>query len=107
MFLNVSPTVTISPAVVVLEMDFSASCQVTPWPGAASVQWKLNDKELLLRPSLSQTETGHTASVVESRALERLAGRWTCELTHQGEVWRASTTLTVEGELVLWTAVES
>lgn len=110
MFSNVSPTsstVTISPAVVVLEIDFSVSCQVTPWPSAANVQWKLNDKLLLLRPRLSKTNTAHRTSVVEGRASERLAGRWTCEVTCQDGVWRASTTLTVEGKLVFCTELES
>lgn len=92
---------TISPAIVVLEMDFAASCQVTPWPTAARVQWKLNDKALLLRPRLSKSDTAHMTSVVEDRASERLAGRWVCEVTHQGEVWRASATLTVQGEFLL------
>lgn len=89
--------VTISPAIAVLENDFSASCLVTPWSSAASVQWKLNDKALLLRPRLSQTDTAHTTSVVVDRATERLAGRWTCAVTHQGKEWTASATLTIEG----------
>lgn len=93
-----SSTVTISPAIAVLENDFSASCLVTPWSSAASVQWKLNDKALLLRPRLSQTDTAHTTSVVVDRATERLAGRWTCAVTHQGKEWTASATLTIEGE---------
>lgn len=93
-----SSTVTISPAIAVLENDFSASCLVTPWSSAASVQWKLNDKALLLRPRLSQTDTAHTTSVVVDQATERLAGRWTCAVTHQGKEWTASATLTIEGE---------
>lgn len=98
---------TISPAVVVLDMNFSASCQVTPWPSAASVQWELNDKALLLRPRVYETDAENKTSVVQDQASERLAGRWTCEVTHQGEVWRASATLTVEGELVFLTEVQS
>lgn len=98
-----SSTVTISPAVVVLEMNFSASCRVTPWPSAASIQWKLNDKALLLWPRLSKADTAHMTSVVEDQGSERLAGRWTCEVNHQGAVWRASATLAVEGELALLT----
>lgn len=83
-------------------MGFTASCQVTPWSSAATVQWKLNDKALLLRPRLSKDGTAHMTAVVEDRASERLAGRWTCEVTHQGEVWSVSASLTVEGEVLFF-----
>lgn len=98
---SASSTVTVSPAVAVLDNDFSVSCRVTPWPSEARVQWKLNHKALLLRPRLDNADAARTASVVGGRLTDRLAGRWTCAVNHQGKEWEASATLTIEGELSL------
>lgn len=88
------------------ENDFSVSCNVTPWPYGASVQWTLNNS-----PFVQQTEftSNHdtTNSVVREKATVRLAGNWTCVMGYKGEVGRASATLTMNGKSLSKGDVES
>lgn len=88
------------------ENDFSVSCNVTPWPYGASVQWTLNNS-----PFVQQTEitSNHdtTNSVVREKATARLTGNWTCAVGYKGEVGRASATLTMNGKSLSKGDVES
>lgn len=92
-----SSTVTVSPSVPMLENDFSVGCNVAPWPGSANLQWMLDG--ILFGQTEINPADADTKSVVKGKAVERLAGNWTCLVTYNGKVGRASATLTLKGEI--------
>ncbi|XP_076010907.1 lymphocyte activation gene 3 protein [Genypterus blacodes] len=76
----------------------SIRCNVTPWPELATTQWALNGAPF--RPQAEMkviTSNRDTASVVQGKATERLAGNWTCDVSYKGTQGRATAPLSVRG----------
>ncbi|KAF3692070.1 Lymphocyte activation gene 3 protein [Channa argus] len=88
--------VTVSPPVPIWGRDVSVTCNVSPWPHGASVQWILNNS-----PFVPQTEifanTDEAKSVVKEKATAKLSGNWTCVVSFKGKEARASATVSVKG----------
>ncbi|XP_034074838.1 lymphocyte activation gene 3 protein-like [Gymnodraco acuticeps] len=72
--------------------DASISCDVTPWPRGASLQWTLNN-----RTFDPQSGSDTDQRVVREKATVRLTGIWTCVVGFGGREGRASAALTVKG----------
>ncbi|XP_029283493.1 lymphocyte activation gene 3 protein [Cottoperca gobio] len=74
----------------------SISCNVTPWPHRASVQWTLNNIPFVPQTgTASRRET--SKRVVKEKATARLTGNWTCVVGYKGKEGRASAAVTVNG----------
>ncbi|XP_070823195.1 lymphocyte activation gene 3 protein-like [Chaetodon trifascialis] len=88
--------VSISSLVPVWGNDVTISCNVTPCPHGAAIQWMLNNS-----PVMSQTGIILNGNAVESfvreKATARLTGNWTCVVGYKGNKWQASAALTVKG----------
>lgn len=88
--------VSIFPSAVMGGENVLISCNVTPWPYGADVQWTLNDS-----PFVPQTEsiTNREASnrVMREKATSKVTGNWTCVVTYQGKRGQAFATLTIKG----------
>nr|XP_046255175.1 lymphocyte activation gene 3 protein-like [Scatophagus argus] len=88
--------VSFSPSVPLLNNDVSISCDVTPWPYGATVQWKLNNSPFESRSRITSNRNS-AESAVREKATERLTGKWTCVVGYKGKVGQALATLTVKG----------
>lgn len=62
------------------------------------MKWMLNGSPFL--PGTGSITENHK-SVVEDKATDERTGNWTCVLNARRE-WRASTTLSVQGETLSW-----
>ncbi|XP_059195845.1 lymphocyte activation gene 3 protein-like [Centropristis striata] len=87
--------VSVSPAVPIWGNDVSISCDVTPWPQGASVEWTLNNSTFT--PAGMAPKSDIAKHVVREKASVRLTGKWTCVVSYKGEEGRASAALTVKG----------
>ncbi|XP_044064948.1 lymphocyte activation gene 3 protein-like [Siniperca chuatsi] len=88
--------VSVSPSGHIWGNDVSISCDVTPWPYGATVQWMLNNSPFVHQTGI--TSNRDTAkSVVRGKATARLTGNWTCVVGYKGIEGRASAMLTVKG----------
>ncbi|XP_033495786.1 lymphocyte activation gene 3 protein [Epinephelus lanceolatus] len=72
------------------------SCNVTPKPQGASVEWTLNNSPFVPQAGIT-SERGDALSVVSEKATVRLTGKWTCIVGYKGNEGRASAALTVKG----------
>ncbi|XP_074539379.1 lymphocyte activation gene 3 protein [Halichoeres trimaculatus] len=88
--------VSISPPAAIGGENVSISCNVTPWPYGADVQWTLN-KSLFVPRSESITNREVANRVVRTEATSEVTGNWTCVVTYQGKKGQASATLTMKG----------
>ncbi|KAK1895553.1 Lymphocyte activation 3 protein [Dissostichus eleginoides] len=61
--------------------DASISCDVTPWPQGASLQWTLNDRTF---DPQSGSDSDTDQRVVREKATVRLTGIWTCVVGFRG-----------------------
>lgn len=89
-------TVSTSPVVPVGENEVSITCNVTPWPYGATVQWTLNNSPFVSKTGITSNDD-RAESVVREKATARLIGNWTCVVGYKGQEGRASTTLNVKG----------
>ena len=96
-----SSTVSVFPAVPTSENIVSITCNVTPWPFGASVQWRLNNSPFVPQTGItSYRDTDTTKSVVTEKATARLTGTWTCVVYSNGKEGSASASLSVKGEIL-------
>ncbi|KAM7383294.1 hypothetical protein PAMP_002960 [Pampus punctatissimus] len=82
--------VSFSSVVPILGNSVTITCNVTPWPSGAHVQWKMNNS-----PFVPQT-TSHRytlQNVVKEKATLRLTGNWTCVVGYNGITAQASASL--------------
>ncbi|KAK5861782.1 hypothetical protein PBY51_017232 [Eleginops maclovinus] len=86
--------VSVSSSVPMWGSDASISCQVTPWPQGASLQWTLNNNTFKPRTESASDTDVH---VVREKATLKLSGIWTCLVGYRGKEGRASAALTVKG----------
>lgn len=84
----------ISPSTAMAGESVSISCNVTPWPNEANVQWTLNKSPYVPR---SITNRGASKRVVRVEATSKVSGNWACAVTYQGKEGQASSTLTMKG----------
>ncbi|XP_040900178.1 lymphocyte activation gene 3 protein-like [Toxotes jaculatrix] len=89
-------TVSIDPPVPIWGKDVSVTCNVTPWPNGASVQWLLNNRPFV--PQTRITSYRDTSkSIVREKATVSLKGKWTCVVGFKGKEEHVSATLSVKG----------
>ncbi|GLD63785.1 lymphocyte activation gene 3 protein [Lates japonicus] len=89
-------TVSVSPLVPVWGRDASVTCNVTPWPDGAAVQWMLNNSPFVCQ-SGTTLRTDTPQNVVKERATARLTGNWTCLVRYMWKEGEASASLSVKG----------
>lgn len=94
--LPVSCTVSISSLVPIWGSAIAISCDVTPWPHGATVQWMLNNSPFVPGAGIGSNTAER---VVIEKATARLTGNWTCAVGYKGKEGRASATLTVRGKI--------
>ncbi|XP_071324675.1 lymphocyte activation gene 3 protein-like [Trachinotus anak] len=87
--------VSFSPEALVSGMDFSVTCNVTPWAHGASMQWMLNNSPFV--PQTGIPVDRYASKSMRKKATEQLTGIWTCVVAYKGKEWRASATLSVRG----------
>ncbi|XP_070692034.1 lymphocyte activation gene 3 protein-like [Pempheris klunzingeri] len=88
--------VSFSPLAPIMGNDISITCNVTPWPIGASVQWTLNNSRFVPQTGItSKKVTAH--SVMRMRVTAGLTGSWTCVVGYKGKEGQASATLAVKG----------
>uniref|UniRef100_A0A3Q3KRU0 Ig-like domain-containing protein n=1 Tax=Monopterus albus TaxID=43700 RepID=A0A3Q3KRU0_MONAL len=87
--------VSVSQSFPIWGSDVSVTCDVTPWPYGASVQWMLNNNLFVSRSIISNRNT--PKSTVREKATARLTGNWTCVVGFKGKEGRASAVLSVQG----------
>uniref|UniRef100_A0A3P8WXB8 Lymphocyte activating 3 n=1 Tax=Cynoglossus semilaevis TaxID=244447 RepID=A0A3P8WXB8_CYNSE len=85
--------VSIFPSVPIPGGKVSVTCDVTPWPVGASVQWMLNNQSYS-PPSVS---TSNKNTMVMQQVAMKLTGTWTCVLGYKGREGRVSADLSVKG----------
>ncbi|XP_041797922.1 lymphocyte activation gene 3 protein-like [Chelmon rostratus] len=86
--------VSISSLVPIWGSAIAISCDVTPWPHGATVQWMLNNSPFVPGAGIGSNTAER---VVIEKATARLTGNWTCAVGYKGKEGRASATLTVRG----------
>ncbi|XP_015226235.1 PREDICTED: lymphocyte activation gene 3 protein-like [Cyprinodon variegatus] len=86
--------VSFSPSAPMLGDVVSVQCTMSPWPEGAVVNWMVNSIPYEPKNSVIKNQSGR---LIKEKALEELAGNWTCFIHKSKNVWKATAQLSFRG----------